>query len=233
MSKNVCLIPAKGASTRLPMKNVLKINGRELIYYGITAALSSKLFDGEVYVSTELEEIRSVALKYGAKAPYLRAAKLSVDPAGVVQVALDFFERMPEFKSYQNLFIVLPTAPLIQAEDLQKAFETYRSSGTKCLMSVSETEHNAQRSLFVRDNKIVPLSQEGMLKKSQELETTYHINGAVVIIDIKAFLDAETYHLDPTSVYIIPRDRAVDIDTKLDYLWAKFLMESNNGTESN
>jgi CMP-N-acetylneuraminic acid synthetase len=227
MSKNVCLIPAKGASTRLPMKNILEINGREMIYYGINAALSSGLFDGEVYVSTESEEIKTVAEKYGAKAPYLRNGKLAVDPAGVDQVALDFFERLPEFKSYDNLFLVLPTAPMIEAEDLKDAFAIYNGSDAKCLMSVTETEHNAQRSLFIRNNKIVPLSPDGILKKSQELEKTYHINGAVIIIDIKTFLEKKTYHIKPVSVYVMPRERSVDIDTKMDYLWAKFLMEND------
>jgi CMP-N-acetylneuraminic acid synthetase len=226
MYKNVCLIPAKGASTRLPMKNILKINDKELIYYGIHAALSSKLFDDEVYVSTELEEIRTVAKKYSAKAPYLRDAKLSIDPAGVVEVALDFFQHLPEFKLYDNLFIILPTAPMIEADDLVNAFSVFNRSDAKCLMSVSETEHNAQRALFIRNNSIVPLSEEGMLKKSQELETTYHINGTVTIIDIKTFLEKKTYHLNPTTAYVIPREKSVDIDTKLDYQWAKFLMEN-------
>lgn len=227
MYKNVCLIPAKGASTRLPLKNILKINGKELIYYSISAALSSGLFDGHVYVSTESVAIKEAAEKHNAKVPYIRGQELSVDPAGVADVALDFLEKLPELRSYDNLFILLPTSPMIIKEDLIEAIKIFSEAGAKCLMSVSETEHNALRSCFVRDNQLVPLHADSIKKRSQELECTYHINGAVIIINIQEFLQNRTYMLSPIHTYVIPRERSVDIDTKLDYLWAKFLMENH------
>ena len=225
--KNVCLIPAKAASSRLPLKNLLKINGKELLFYGINAALTSNLFGEHLYVSTESSKIKDIAEKYGAKVPYLRSKELSVDPAGVVDVALDFFNRLPTYRSFENLFIILPTAPLIQPVDILKSYEVYVNSKADCLMSVAETEHNAVRSVFLKDQKIVPLFKESMSKKSQELEKTYDINGAIAIIKIEQFIAKKTYFIYPMTGYVMPREKSVDIDTKTDYLWAKFLMESN------
>lgn len=226
MYKNLCLIPAKAASTRLPLKNLLKINGKELIFFGINAALESGLFDGHIYVSTESPQIRTIAESYGAKVPYLRNEKLAKDPAGVADVALDFLEKFPDLQNFNNLFIILPTAPLIESSDIVKAFNIFTEAKPSCLMSVTETEHNALRSVHVRNNVLVPVAPESVTKKTQELESTYHINGTIIIVDIKTFLERRSYFINPISTFIMPRKKSIDIDTEDDYLYAKFLMEA-------
>jgi len=224
-SKNICLIPAKAASTRLKKKNILTIQGKELIYYPIYAAQESKLFGENIFVSTESEEIREIALRYGAKAPYRREERLAHDPCGVVDVTLDFFENIPSYKDHDNICILLPTFPMILKEDIEKSFETFRESNYKFLISVSETDHNALRSVFVRKNTIKPLFSDKILKKSQELEKTYRVNGAVIVMNIKEFLKSKSYYTFPVAAYVMPRERSIDIDTEFDYRLAKLLME--------
>ena len=226
-NRNLCLIPAKAVSSRLPFKNVLKIKKKELIFFGIDAAIKSKLFGKHVYVSTESEQIKKVAEKYGAQVPFLRNKKLSFDPAGVVDVALDFLEKISDLKMFRNLFIILPTSPMINSKDIVMAYSIFTRSGCNSLMSVSETEHNARRSIHVKKNKIVPLFKNDIKKKSQELEKTYYINGAIAIINIKSFLINKTYFIYPMAAFVLPRERGVDIDNPIDYKWAKFLMERN------
>jgi CMP-N-acetylneuraminic acid synthetase len=63
------------------------------------------------------------------------------------------------------------------------------------------------------------------LKKSQELEKTYRVNGSVIIIKIKEFLKSKTYYTFPIAAYIMPRERSIDIDTEFDYKLAKILLE--------
>jgi CMP-N-acetylneuraminic acid synthetase len=223
--RNICFIPAKAASTRLKKKNILVIKGRELIHYPIYAAQESKLFGEDIFVSTESEEIREIALRYRAKAPYLREERLAHDPYGVADVALDFFDKLPLYKDYDNIFILLPTFPMILKEDIERSFEIFIESNHKCLMSVSETDHNALRSIFVRKRTIEPLFSDKLFKKSQELEKTYRVNGAVIVTDIKEFLKSKSYYTFPVAAYIMPRERSIDIDTEFDYRLAKLLME--------
>jgi N-acylneuraminate cytidylyltransferase len=66
MTKNLCIIPARGGSKRIPRKNIKDFLGKPIIAYSIEAALNSDLFD-EVMVSTDDEEIAEVAKRYGAK----------------------------------------------------------------------------------------------------------------------------------------------------------------------
>ena len=63
--KTVCLIPARGGSTGIPRKNIRNVCGRPLIAWVFKSALESGVFD-EVWISTDDDEIESVALKLGA-----------------------------------------------------------------------------------------------------------------------------------------------------------------------
>ena len=226
MKKNFCFIPAKAASTRLKKKNILKINNKEAIYYPIEAARNSQLFNKEIIVSTESIEIKNIAEKYNASVPYLRDEKLAHDPYGVKDVLLDFLERFEKYRKFDNAFIIYPTAVLITPEEITKALNVYYKGNFKYLLSVSETEHNAMRSVFVRNKIINPLFTDKILMKSQELETTYRINGSIIIVNIKEFLKTKTFFGSPLGAYIMPKEKSIDIDTEFDYKLAKFILEN-------
>lgn len=224
---NICLIPAKASSQRLKKKNLLLLKGKELLAYPIVAALSSGVFGDEVIVSTESEEIRDVALRYGAKVPYLREERLAHDPYQIVDVIKDFFERNPYYKEFKTCCIMLPTAPLVQAEDICKAFEIFQKNNLKYLMSVTEFDHNALRAVFVKDSLVEAVFKNKIAMRSQELEKTYRINGAIIITDIHDFIRTGTYFNYPLGAYIMPPERSIDIDTEFDYRVAQIMIENN------
>ena len=64
--KIIAIIPARGNSKRLKNKNMLKLNGKPLIYHTIKAANKSKLIN-EVFVSTECKNIKSYAKSMNVK----------------------------------------------------------------------------------------------------------------------------------------------------------------------
>ena len=82
---NLCIIPARGGSKRIPKKNIKEFLGRPIIAYSIRTAIDSKLFD-EVMVSTDDIEIAEIAKKYGAKVPFIRSLKNSSDFATTFDV---------------------------------------------------------------------------------------------------------------------------------------------------
>lgn len=222
----LCIIPAKAASTRLKKKNILKLNGKEMMGYAIEAAHASNIFGEDVYVSTESLEVAEVADRFLAKVPYIRDEKLAKDPAGVVDVVLDFFEKQSKFKTFKTIVIILPTSPLINSEDILQAYDQYTKSDNKFLMSVTYTEHNAHRAVLVKNGEISPLFPSQMTKRSQELEATYNTNAAITIMDVRSFLKSKSYFTYPLEAYIMPRERAVDIDTMDDFRYAEYLLQS-------
>ena len=78
MTKAIAIIPARGGSKRIPRKNIKKFFGKPLIAYSIQTALKSKLFD-KVIVSTDDEEIATIAKQYGAEVPFIRPKELADD----------------------------------------------------------------------------------------------------------------------------------------------------------
>lgn len=225
-SKRFCFIPAKAASTRLRKKNILPIQGKALIYYPITNALQSGLFDAkDVILSTESEEIKQLAEGYGATVPYLRDEKLARDPYGVVDVILDFLERFPNYQNYTEICILLPTAPLMLPEDITGSYAVLSEGNFNAVTSVTETEHNALRSIYVQDGHIEPIFPQHIRKASQLLDLTYRLNGAVTWVNLATFWRERTYFLSPWGAYIMPYNRSVDIDNEEGYRWAKFLAE--------
>lgn len=228
MNKAFCFIPAKLASTRLLKKNILKLNGKELISYPIELAKSSGFFNSEdIIVSTESFEVKQIAQKFGAHVPYLRDSKLAVDPYGVVDVLQDFLDLHEAYKAYDHVFILLPTAPLTHLEDLHLAYQKFLENNVSSLMSVVETEHNAFRAVKIQENLIHPLFLEEFDKKSQELEPTYRINGAITIVKVSAFLEQRDYCIHPWGAFVMPKERSVDIDTEEDFKMAKFYSQLN------
>jgi CMP-N-acetylneuraminic acid synthetase len=221
-----CFIPAKRASTRLKEKNILKINGIELLGHVVTAVKQSLLFD-KIVVSSEDDYVLAIGKKYGADVLFKRPEELALDPFGVVDVLMYFLENENVFLNYEDICIALPTAPLVTPRDFQECYDYYKRSGFDCVMSVTEDDHSAYRSLtLTASGNFEYLFPEHFPKKSQELEKTYRINGAICFINTKVFLQYRDYIVPNMGGYVMPRSRSIDIDTEHDYLFAKFLMES-------
>jgi CMP-N-acetylneuraminic acid synthetase len=76
--KVIAIIPARGGSVRIPKKNIKMLNGIPVLAYTIRAAQKSKYVD-RVIVSTDCDDIKAVALKWGAEVPFRRPADISED----------------------------------------------------------------------------------------------------------------------------------------------------------
>lgn len=227
-SKRFCLIPAKAASTRLKKKNILKLDGKELIYYPINNAIESGLFEkDEIFLSTESEEIKNIAIKYGANVPYLRDEKLTRDPYGVIDVVLDFLEKFPKYKMYESACILLPTAPLMVVEDILVSYQKFEEGNCDVLMSLTENDHSAYRAVLIEEKgTIKPMFDDYIHKQSTEIRPTYRINGAVVIVNVQKFMAKRSYFLENWKGYIMPRERSVDIDDQSGLNYARYLKQS-------
>lgn len=76
MEKRIAIITARGGSKRIPRKNIREFCGKPIIAYSIEAALAANVFD-EIMVSTDDEEIKRIALQYGANVPFMRSEATS------------------------------------------------------------------------------------------------------------------------------------------------------------
>ncbi|MDC0074727.1 2-C-methyl-D-erythritol 4-phosphate cytidylyltransferase [Alphaproteobacteria bacterium] len=94
------IIPAKESSTRLPGKNMIKLNGKPLIDYSIEAALNSKHIN-KIYISTDSDKIDNHSKQMG-----LEVIRRPVSLGGDTPL-LDVFRHAINKLSIKNNFTVV------------------------------------------------------------------------------------------------------------------------------
>ena len=211
--KNICLIPARGGSKRIPRKNILPLNGKPLISYTIRAAIDSKVFD-EVIVSTDDKEIKNIALNEGAFVDD-RPAHMSGDTITKVQVVKEFLERVNGKEKYEIIAALLPTCPFRTAKHVKEANELFKNTpDIPFLIGVTEYEFPIQLALSpVDENKMKMTFSDGYkTTRSQDIQKRYHPNGAMYIATVKAFLEKGTFFSNEMLTYKMSAIRSFDID---------------------
>ena len=141
---NIAIIPARGGSKRIPHKNIKDFNGKPIIAYSIEKAIQSELFEA-VIVSTDSEEIAEVSLRYGAKVPFLRPKELSDDFTGINKVISHALKTLGSEK-YKYVCCIFATAPLIQIDDLSRAYKLISEGNFKFIFSGTPFPHPIERS---------------------------------------------------------------------------------------
>jgi CMP-N-acetylneuraminic acid synthetase len=223
--KKLCLIPAKGGSTRLARKNILPLGGKPLLGWAIASAVQSGLMD-RIVVSTEDDQVAEIARSLGAEVPFMRPLHLARDPAGVVDVALHALAELRDRgEEYQILVILLPTCPFRTADDIRKACELFRETGASFLMSVSLFDHTPFAALSLDgDHLLRPFFPEYVGRKSQDMPEAYRANGAIHVLEVAAFERERSYYAQPLIGYEMPWQRSIDIDTEHDLRFAESLL---------
>lgn len=223
--KNLCLIPARGGSKRLLRKNILLLCGKPLICYTIEAAKKSNIFQ-DIYVSTEDKEIAEISNKCGAKI-IPRPKELSEDLSSVVEVCLHAINYLKsKGKEYENLCVLLPTAPLRTYKDIINAYNIFSNQRESAfLMAVTDYLYDPFQALKEVGGYLEPVFPEYIKKKRQELPKVYVDNGAIYFVKIKEFLKLKTFYGPKLLKYYMPFERSIDIDTDTELKLAQYFME--------
>ena len=120
------IIPAHGGSQRIKSKNVIDFFGKPMIIFALDAAKKSGLFE-KIHVSTESEAIRSIVEELGYKIDFLRPRELADDLTGIVLILQWVLKQYGEKGIvYDDVCCIMPTAPLLEPEDLKKGYEVYQ-----------------------------------------------------------------------------------------------------------
>ena len=232
---NICVIPARGGSKRIPRKNIKEFNGKPIIAYSIEAALKSNCFD-QVIVSTDDDEISEVARKYGAQVPFIRPDELSTDYAGTIPVIKHTIEWMEDNNNFiENVCCLYATAPFIQSKTIYKAYQQLKNSKVDYCFSVTSFAFPIQRAIkIIHNNAVSMFYPEFFSTRSQDLEESYHDAGQFYWGKARAFKDELQIFSEVSVPYILPRYLVQDIDTIEDWTRAEImyrvLQEANNTT---
>lgn len=222
----LCIIPARGGSKRFPRKNLASIAGRPLVAQAVRVAVASGLFR-TVCVSSDSDEVLEVARAHGANLLSSRSAALSSDDAQVKDVCLSVIETLAgQAQHYDTFAVLLPTSPLRTAQDLREAYRLLAETGADCCMSVTPFEHPPQRAVWMPEGKVVPYFGGDQMRPTQALDALYRHDGTVIVARTGPFVRDPRFYGPSVVPYVVPAERAVDVDRPVDLAWADFLVRS-------
>lgn len=210
----------------MPRKNIRLLAGKPLIAYSIETALSCPLID-RVIVSTDDREIADVALKFGAEVPFIRPEELARDDT-------------PEWLAWQHAlrtideprmdaFVALPpTSPLRGIEDVQACIRALLDSDADSVITVTLAQRNPYFNMVAldRDNfarLVIPA--ERAVARRQDAPLVYDMTTVAYAARPQFVLKAKSIFEGRFKAVIVPAERALDIDTELDFEFARFLLK--------
>ena len=223
----VAVIPARGGSKRIPLKNVKSFAGKPMISWSIAAAQESGCFD-QIIVSTDDPDIADVAISSGATVPFLRPSDLADDMTGTQPVVIHAIEWLQnEGVELTEVCCLYATAPFVEGQDLRSGLELLRSENARYSMSVTSFPYPIQRALAISSNNRVSMLQPGSFqKRSQDLEEAFHDAGQFYWGTAEAWLSGEPAFLSDTVPVVLPRHRVQDIDTPEDWERAEWIFKA-------
>jgi pseudaminic acid cytidylyltransferase len=225
----IAVIPARGGSKRIPRKNIRMFCGKPIIAYSIAAARQTGLFD-QIVVSTDDEEIASVARECGATTPFIRPKEIADDFTGtnaVVKHAVAWFNG--QAREVTHACCIYATAPLVQARFIGEGYDALSRSDAAFAFSVTSYAFPIQRAVRVTaDGRVDSFYPEHRMTRSQDLEPAYHDAGQFYWGTARAFLD-DMPLFSPRSIgVILPRHLVQDIDTSEDWDQAELMYRAIN-----
>ncbi len=221
MNKTIAIIPARGNSKRLPGKNIKLLNGLPLIAYSIKYALDNTDIICDVYVSTDCEDIKKIALQYGAKV-IDRPLELSGDLEPTVSALKHALEVLD--KDIDTVVLLQATNPLRPDALLKEAFKTFNETNSESLFTVSRDHKKLGR---IVDNTYKPYNYK-IGQRSQDLEPLFYENGLLYIT--KASLIKKDIIFNEVSFPLVVNHKfaTIDIDTQEDFDYADYILKHNN-----
>ncbi|MBU1425700.1 MAG: acylneuraminate cytidylyltransferase family protein [Gammaproteobacteria bacterium] len=219
------VIPVRGGSKGIPGKNLYRLGRDTLLERTIKIAKLCPYVD-RVLVSTDNREMFDIAQRYTAAAPTLRPAELATDNAKTVDVVLNLIETAPIPAGWVLLLQV--TSPLRTLGDLNDFCRTFEEADPAAEAIVSLVQHDSPHPDKIQkiDNGIVVsyLGKESMVAR-QLLPKVYSLNGAFYLTHRDILIERRTFMPAQTIPFIMPEERSLNLDGKLDLFLLEALLE--------
>ena len=224
----LAFIFARGGSQGLPNKNILPFCGKPLIGWSIEHALQVDGID-RVIVSTDSEEIASIAKQFGAEVPFLRPSELASDTSPEIHSwkhALNFLVNR-EGKIPESMVSIPATAPLRKVADIERCIGEYEGGSADVVLTIVESGRNPFFNMVqptVDGTFELVGSDTSKICRRQDAPAVFDVATVAYVANTSFILNAESLFSGRVSAVKISREHALDIDTALDFRIAELLM---------
>jgi len=222
------LVPARGGSKGIPRKNLRLVAAKPLLQYTAESALAARRL-ARVVLTTEDPEIAEVGRQCGLEVPFLRPAALAQDDTlmmPVVQHALAALREAGD--EFEAVCLLQPTNPLRRPADIDGAIELLIRTGADSVISFVDAgeKHPARMKFVAEDGRVIdPAFGETVEgQRRQDLPKLYLREGSIYLTRTTVLLGDGTFKGKDCRAWIIPEERACNIDTPFDLFVAEQLL---------
>jgi CMP-N,N'-diacetyllegionaminic acid synthase len=225
------LIPARGGSKGVHRKNVRLLAGKAMLAYTAEAALEAVAAGvlARAILSTDDAEIAEVGRACGLDVPFLRPASLARDETPmlpVIQHAIRFTQSCGE--EYDAVCLLQPTNPLRCAADIERAVRMLDDSGADSVIAFVRVgdKHPARMKIVDDAGRVTdpPFAESFEGQRRQDLPALYLREGSIYLTRTRVLMEMESLSGADCRALLIPEERAVNVDSTLDFILAEQLL---------
>lgn len=225
-TKILAIIPARGGSKGIKLKNIRKINKIPLIVNTANRLKKSKLVN-EIICSTDNAKIISICKKNSIR--YLkRAKKLSLDNTNINDVIYDILIK-EEFSKFDFIILAQPTNPFINEIFINKILNKIKNSKFDSVQTVIKTPHmfHPYNQRKITNNKISFLyKKKRELNFNKQKKPNFYSFGNLVIFKRKSFLKKRKVFCEPSGYIELNKTIfAHDVDFVEDLILANIIQK--------
>ena len=226
MKKNILGVTlARSGSKGIKNKNLIKINGKPLIYYTIKEAKKSKNITNYI-VSTDSLKIKRVAEKFKAKVPFIRPKKFSKDSSSSASALRHALIQCEKFynKKFDYIIELMATNPLKSVKDINNVIKIIIRYKADSVIAVNQLfDHHPARIKKIIKGKLHDFAvKEKLESRRQDLKPKAYVrSGSIYAMSRRFVLQEKRYFSGKSYAYILPSERTINIDDKNDLLIAK------------
>ena len=213
MNNSVCFIPIKKRSTRVPSKNLRRLNGKPLFKYIVDVAKQSEAFD-DIYIDTDSEEIKEYCIKNNLNI-IDRDPALAEDSANGNDLLNHWYEMYPDYDYYFQLFA---TSPFTKSKTIKDCIRILHTDDS--IDSIFTANENCGWYWF--NGKPINYNPK-ILPRSQDAKKVFNETTALYGIKKSVLKKHKCRIGDNPYFYMVGDIEATDIDSEFDFMVADMI----------
>lgn len=221
--KYLVVIPARGGSKGIPKKNIYPLNGKPLIEYSLDV-IQKVSFDCDVTVSSDSEEILSVAGNYHNVVPIKRPAEISGDRASTEDALIHAVRYMKDNygKQYDAVITLQATSPFRKAKTIDAFIQNFENN----------PEFDAQLTLSKNTTDFWVQKEDGTFgrlypnapRRRQERKPLYAEDSCLYVTRTEALIENHSVLGNLCNGFVIEGSEALDINEPIDLVIAEAML---------
>ena len=229
--KRICSICARGGSKGVTNKNIRMLMGKPLIAHTILQAKEADCFD-LIVVSSDSLEILNISKEWGADMIVKRPEDMASDHSAkfpAIKHCVNTIEKQVHYE-FDTIVDLDATSPLRSIDDIHNSLKMIENSdNSNNLVTGSPCRRSPYFNLVeLNKNGFVSVSKDlnDPIIRRQDSPECFDLNASIYIWKRKAFYNNETVISSDTSLFVMPEERSIDIDSELDFEIVTLLMKN-------